>query len=52
MRQLKFCSMEITQQVRDYAAAQGLEAGQAIERGLQEKAEDFRQAGEIYVPEG
>ena len=45
----KFCSMEITQQVRDYAAAQGLEAEAAIERGLQEKAEDFRQAGEIYV---
>ena len=45
----KFCSMEITQQVRDYAAAQGLEAGAAIERGLQEKAEDFKQAGEIYV---
>ncbi len=48
----KFCSMEITQQVRDYAAAQGLEAEQAIERGLREKAEDFKQAGEIYVKEG
>ena len=30
----KFCSMEITQQVRDYAAAQGLEAEQAIAKGL------------------
>ena len=45
----KFCSMEITQQVRDYAAAQGLEADQALAKGLEEKAQDFKQAGEIYV---
>ena len=48
----KFCSMEITQQVRDYAAAQGLDTTTAIEKGLQEKAADFKEAGEIYVREG
>ncbi len=48
----KFCSMEITQQVRDYAAAQGLDTTTAIEKGLQEKAADFKEAGEIYVKEG
>jgi phosphomethylpyrimidine synthase len=45
----KFCSMEITQQVRDYAAAQGLGVEQAVAKGLEEKAQDFSQAGEIYV---
>ena len=44
-----FCSMKITQDVRDYAAAQGLETGQALEKGMQEKAREFRDTGgEIY----
>ena len=43
----KFCSMEITQQIRDYAAELEREAG------MQQKSEEFRQAGaEIYVPAG
>jgi len=33
-----FCSMKISQNVRDYAAQHGLDAGQAIEAGLREKA--------------
>jgi phosphomethylpyrimidine synthase len=37
----KFCSMEITQQIRDVAAAQGLTEAQAIERGLAEKAQEW-----------
>jgi len=45
----KFCSMEITQQVRDYAASHGLAAGEAVEAGLAEKAGEFRREGEIYV---
>ncbi|HTV02874.1 MAG TPA: phosphomethylpyrimidine synthase ThiC [Luteitalea sp.] len=48
----KFCSMEITQQVRDYAAAKGLETEEAIAAGLQEKADDFKGVGEIYVKDG
>lgn len=45
-----FCSMKITQDVRDYARAKQLEdAGQAIEVGMQEKAEEFVSTGaKIY----
>ena len=40
-----FCSMKITQDVRDYAAKQGIEdIPLAIEQGLQEKAQEFRAA--------
>ncbi len=45
----KFCSMEITQQVREYAAHKGLEDAAALEAGRAEKAEDFSRAGAIYV---
>ncbi len=38
----KFCSMKITQDVRDFAAARGLEARAALEVGLAEKAEEYR----------
>ena len=45
----KFCSMEITQQVREMAAAQGSTPEQAAADGLQQKAEEFRMAGsELY----
>jgi phosphomethylpyrimidine synthase len=47
----KFCSMELTQQVRDYAATHGLEAKDAIDAGLSEKSAEFRRRGEVYVPE-
>jgi phosphomethylpyrimidine synthase len=48
-----FCSMKITQDVRDYAQQQGLdadrEAAAALARGLQEKAVEFVRTGaEIY----
>ncbi len=44
-----FCSMKITQDVRDYAAAQGVAEEKAIERGLAEKSAEFLQEGaEIY----
>jgi phosphomethylpyrimidine synthase len=38
----KFCSMEITQQIRDFAEAQGVTVEKAIEAGLEEQAADFR----------
>jgi phosphomethylpyrimidine synthase len=45
-----FCSMKITQDVRDYAAAQGIAATEAVAAGLREKAEAFREAGhELYA---
>jgi phosphomethylpyrimidine synthase len=48
----KFCSMEITSQVREYAAAQGVTTDAAIDRGLTEKAEEFKKVREIYVAKG
>jgi len=44
-----FCSMRITEDVRRYAAEQGLAEDLAIERGLEEKAAEFATAGgELY----
>jgi len=41
--------MKITQDVRDYAAAQGVSADDALAQGMREKAVEFaRQGGEIY----
>ncbi|MFA9460044.1 phosphomethylpyrimidine synthase ThiC [Thiohalorhabdus methylotrophus] len=40
-----FCSMKITQEVRDYAAAQGVDSETALEAGMQEKAVEFRESG-------
>lgn len=48
----KFCSMKITQEVRDFAAKQQLNVIDAVDAGLRQKAEEFRQqGGELYVPE-
>jgi phosphomethylpyrimidine synthase len=45
----KFCSMKITQDVRDFAKHKGLTENRALEQGLKEKAEEFVEAGaEIY----
>ncbi|ABM94572.1 phosphomethylpyrimidine synthase ThiC [Methylibium petroleiphilum] len=47
----KFCSMKITQEVRDYAAQRGVSEAQALGAGMAEKSSQFRQAGgEIYIP--
>ncbi len=44
-----FCSMKITQDVRDYANAQNIEAEKALAVGMSEKAKEFVDAGaEIY----
>ncbi|HEX4985429.1 MAG TPA: phosphomethylpyrimidine synthase ThiC [Burkholderiales bacterium] len=44
-----FCSMKITQDVRDYAAAQGVSESEALDRGMSEKAAEFVTAGaEVY----
>ena len=45
----KFCSMEITQQVRDYARDKGVEDEAGVSVGMEEKALEFRRRGEIYV---
>ena len=44
-----FCSMKITQDVREYAQQQGLDDDQALRRGMQEKAVEFvRKGANIY----
>jgi phosphomethylpyrimidine synthase len=44
-----FCSMKITQDVRDYAASHGLGEERALEAGLAEKSKEFVAAGgELY----
>ena len=44
-----FCSMKITQDVRDYAATLGVPEGEALEKGMNEKAAEFVAGGaEIY----
>ena len=46
-----FCSMKITQDVREYAAAQGVDERTALDLGMAGKAAEFReQGGEIYRP--
>jgi len=46
----KFCSMKITQEIRDYAERHGLTTQAALEAGLKEKAAEFREKGsELYV---
>jgi phosphomethylpyrimidine synthase len=44
-----FCSMKITQDVRDYAATQGVSEHEALNKGMQEKAVEFVKKGsEVY----
>jgi phosphomethylpyrimidine synthase len=44
-----FCSMRITEDVRKYAAEQGLKEQEALQRGLDEKSREFvEQGAEVY----
>ena len=45
----KFCSMKISQDVRDYAATQGVSEIEALEKGMQEKSLEFVESGaQVY----
>ncbi|EPX62028.1 Hydroxymethylpyrimidine phosphate synthase ThiC [Cystobacter fuscus DSM 2262] len=45
----QFCSMKITQDVRDYAQKVGASEQHALEAGMAEKSEEFKKAGgEVY----
>lgn len=45
----KFCSMRISQDIRNYAKEKELTATEAIHQGMKEKAEEFQKAGsQIY----
>ncbi|WP_419874326.1 phosphomethylpyrimidine synthase ThiC [Candidatus Pristimantibacillus sp. PTI5] len=43
----KFCSMRITQDIREYAAQNGMETTEAIEAGMKEKSEAFKASGSM-----
>jgi phosphomethylpyrimidine synthase len=44
------CSMKITEDVRKYAAEQGIAEAEALESGMQEKSKEFSEAGaELYA---
>jgi phosphomethylpyrimidine synthase len=48
----KFCSMKITQDVRDYAAEHGMDEAVALDAGMAEKSAEFRAAGaHLYRPQ-
>jgi phosphomethylpyrimidine synthase len=48
----KFCSMKISQDVRDYAASHGVDDEVAIELGMKEKSAEFVASGaQIYAEE-
>jgi len=45
-----FCSMKITQDVREYAASHGLKEDEALTRGMEEKSREFvEQGGDVYA---
>ena len=47
----KFCSMKITQEVREYAKNLGVSDEQALAEGMQTMSDTFKKAGsEIYIP--
>ncbi len=44
-----FCSMKITEDVRKYAAEQGIAEEEALRKGMKEKSEEFQRGGsEVY----
>ncbi len=40
-----FCSMKITEDVRKYAAEQGVSEAEALEKGMEEKSREFVETG-------
>jgi phosphomethylpyrimidine synthase len=45
-----FCSMKITQDVRDYAAEHGMTDEEALEKGMEEKSQEFKDKGaDVYL---
>ena len=45
-----FCSMKITEDVRKYAAEQGIAEEEALKKGMEEKSKEFvEKGGEVYA---
>jgi len=48
----RFCSMKISQEVRDYAAEHGYGDEEAVSLGMATKAAEFKEkGGEVYIPQ-
>lgn len=46
----KFCSMKISQEVRDFAAANDIVDNEVIKKGMEEKSKEFKDKGsEVYL---
>ncbi len=45
----KFCAMELTQQVRDFAAARGVSEADAFQAGMKEQSAEYLKNRELYV---
>ncbi len=46
-----FCSMKISEDVRQYAAEQGIAEEEALAKGMEEKSKEFVERGaEVYTP--
>ncbi|SIS49396.1 hydroxymethylpyrimidine synthase [Zobellia uliginosa] len=46
----KFCSMKISQEVRDFAAANDIVDNEVIQKGMEEKSKEFKDKGsEVYL---
>ncbi len=48
----KFCSMELTQQLREYAVSHGLTTEQAVGTGMREKSDEFKKGGARIYTDG
>jgi phosphomethylpyrimidine synthase len=46
----KFCAMRITQDIRDWAQEHAVDPERAIEEGLKQKAQEFREQGATLYP--
>ncbi len=47
----KFCSMKITQEVREYAEKHGFSETEAVKKGMEQKSREFGDSGgKIYIP--
>ena len=45
-----FCSMKITEDVRKYAAEQELSENEALQAGMEQKSQEFKESGaEVYA---
>jgi len=46
----KFCSMKISQEVRDFAAVNEIKEDEVIAKGMEEKSKEFKEKGsEVYL---